>query len=284
MKPIHLLLAATLLSLPASLTAQQTTPPPSGEEVRKPDGEDKPKDKDKEKDKPKEERKPKPEGKDKDHHRGPKDGLRPEMRPTPFLGILAREPSPDLRAQAGLAEGFGLVVAEIMPESPAAKAGLKQHDVIVLLGDQRIVNVPQLSALVRAAGKDAEVEITVRRTGQDVKIKAKVEEKAMPVHPQMPPHPMMGQHPEMKERMEQFHHRMQEHRQHMERMGDHFRQHMRHFQEGMKGKDHGPERGREHHGKPGPQGGPDHHGKPGPQGGHERPEKPGQPRPEPTKA
>ena len=270
MKPLNLLLATSLLSLPVSLHAQQSPPPPTGEEVRKPDGEDKTKDK--EKDKPKDERKNKPEGKDKDHHRGPKDGPRPEMRPTPFLGIVAREPSPDLRAQAGLAEGFGLVVAELMPESPAAKAGLKQHDVVVMLGDQRIANVPQLSALIRAAGKDAEVELTLRRAGQDVKVKAKVEEKAMPVPPPMPPHPMMGHHPEMKERMEQFHHQMQERRQHMERMGDQMRQHMRHFQEGMKGKGHGP------------QGGPEHHGKPGHQGGPERPGKPSQPRPEPTNA
>jgi S1-C subfamily serine protease len=44
----------------------------------------------------------------------------------------------------------GVLVAEVMPESPAQKAGMKQYDVIVSLGGREVANFTELQeALAR---------------------------------------------------------------------------------------------------------------------------------------
>lgn len=112
-----------------------------------------------------------------DNHHGPQ----PEMKPASYIGVMTRGLGPELYAQTGLPEGFGLLVEEVMPDSPAQAAGLKQHDILVLLGDQRLVNQEQLSALIREQKKNAEVVFTVKRAGAEQKITVKIGEKMMPV-------------------------------------------------------------------------------------------------------
>ena len=107
-------------------------------------------------------------------HRGP------ELKPTPFIGVMTHSLSPEVRAQTGLGEGFGLLVEEVLPESPAKEGGLQQHDVLVLLGDQKLVNVEQLAVLVRNSAKGSELVFTIKRAGQEQKVTVKVGEKMMP--------------------------------------------------------------------------------------------------------
>lgn len=129
-------------------------------------------------------RPPRPEGERSE--RGDRGGLerrgpQPEMKPTSFIGVFTHPLSEEVRAHTGLPEGFGLIVEEVMPDSPAASAGLKQHDILVLLGDQKLVNQDQLSALVRAEKKDTEVTFTLKRGGTEQKVAVKIGEKMMPV-------------------------------------------------------------------------------------------------------
>ena len=102
------------------------------------------------------------------------------MKSTPFVGLMTRELPPEVAAQAGVQEGFGLLVEEVMDDSPAKTAGIQKHDVVVMFNDQRIVNRDQLSTLVRAEGKDKEVTLTIRRASQDQKISIKIGERMMP--------------------------------------------------------------------------------------------------------
>jgi len=108
-------------------------------------------------------------------------GPQPEMKPTAYIGVMTRGVPPEVRAQTGLAEGFGLLVEEVMPDSPAQKAGLQQHDVLILLGDQKLVNQEQLSTLVRAEKKDTDLAFTIKRSGSEQKLSIKVGERMMPV-------------------------------------------------------------------------------------------------------
>ncbi len=98
----------------------------------------------------------------------------------PFIGVVTRELEPEVRAQAGLQEGYGLLVVEIMPEGPAKSAGLQQHDVLVRLNDQKLVNVEQLQVLVRSQKKGDDITLTIRRAGAEQDVKIKVGEKKMP--------------------------------------------------------------------------------------------------------
>ena len=88
--------------------------------------------------------------------------------------------SPSLATQLGLPEGFGVVVEEVVPDSPAATAGLQQFDVLQMLDDQKLVDPNQLAVLIRSSGKDKEVTFTVLRKGAEQKLTLKIGERLMP--------------------------------------------------------------------------------------------------------
>ena len=60
-----------------------------------------------------------------------------------FLGIQPERVDPALRAQLDLPDGVGILVAEVVEGSPAARAGLKAFDVLHRLDDQILVNPEQ---------------------------------------------------------------------------------------------------------------------------------------------
>jgi len=104
----------------------------------------------------------------------------PRMKATPYLGVVSSPAHPALAAQLGLNEGFGLVVDEVLPESPAQAAGVQRHDVLKLLNEQQLTDPAQLGALVRSLGKDTEVALTLIRKGQEQKLTMKIGEKMLP--------------------------------------------------------------------------------------------------------
>lgn len=94
----------------------------------------------------------------------------PEKKPVAYIGLLTREVPAELRAQFALAEGFGLLVEEVLADSPAKAAGLKEYDVLVKLDDQQLVNMEQFMALVRAKKKGDAVQLTVITGGKETKV------------------------------------------------------------------------------------------------------------------
>lgn len=99
---------------------------------------------------------------------------------TPFVGIISRPAAPEVRSQLKLGVGFGLVIAEVIPDSPAAAAGLRESDILVRFNDQRLVSSEQLQALILDAGKDKDVSLTFFREGAQQSVTLKVAEKMMP--------------------------------------------------------------------------------------------------------
>ena len=90
---------------------------------------------------------------------GPSEGSRIETGV--FLGVMSLRVPEEVKAQLSLPAGFGLVVEAILPGSPAEKAGLLRHDVLLAFGDQELVNPEQLLALVRRRQKGDEVVLKV---------------------------------------------------------------------------------------------------------------------------
>ena len=111
--------------------------------------------------------------------RGAREGA--QMRMTSFIGVITREVAPEVRAHVGLPEGFGLMVAEVLPDSPAQAAGIQAHDILITLGDQRLAHVDQLMALVRERKKGDPIVLTLKRAGAEQKVTVTVSEKNMPV-------------------------------------------------------------------------------------------------------
>jgi hypothetical protein len=151
-------LALSLLLVVSQLTAQEKPP----EEVKRPDGDT-----------------PKEHAQSKEGEKGKRGG--PEMQAMVFLGVVTRPPSPEARAMSGVAEGFGLLVEEVMAESPAKAASIQRYDLITSFNDQRLVNQDQLAALVRSAGKDTEITLTIVRKGAEQKVTVKLGERMVPV-------------------------------------------------------------------------------------------------------
>ena len=86
--------------------------------------------------------------------------------------------------QLGLAKGFGLVVDYVVPDSPAATAGLQQNDILKMLNDQILIDPNQLRKLLQTFQDGTTVTLTILRKGQEQKVTAKLTKKEMPIYRQ----------------------------------------------------------------------------------------------------
>lgn len=86
--------------------------------------------------------------------------------PVTFLGVSATPPPRELAAHLPVPGDTGLVVEGIVPDSPAAKAGLQQSDVLTKLDDQILIHPRQLSVLVANRKEGETVKISYIRKGE----------------------------------------------------------------------------------------------------------------------
>jgi membrane-associated protease RseP (regulator of RpoE activity) len=82
-----------------------------------------------------------------------------------WIGVGCAELPPLLQAQLDLPDGQGVLVDVVVPESPAARAGLKAYDVISAVDGTPIADPQALAAAVGRAG-DREVKINYLRAGR----------------------------------------------------------------------------------------------------------------------
>lgn len=93
-------------------------------------------------------------------------GLRASPEKMAYLGVVVTQADDTLREQLKLPRGIGLNVIEVRPDTPAAKAGIKVHDVLEKFDDQLLCNGDQLSALVRSRDPGSKATITFIRQGK----------------------------------------------------------------------------------------------------------------------
>lgn len=113
--------------------------------------------------------------KDRDRDRGPK-------VPVTFLGVETSEVPRVVSEQLGLAKGFGLVVDYVVPDGPAAAAGVQQSDILKMLNDQILVQPDQLAKLIRSYPEGTNVTLTILRKGAETKITVKLAKKEVSSH------------------------------------------------------------------------------------------------------
>ena len=70
-----------------------------------------------------------------------------------------------ISGQAGEGDDVGVVVAEVLPGSPAAEAGLEAGDVIISLGGEPMYDITELSAAIKLRRPGETIELTIRRGG-----------------------------------------------------------------------------------------------------------------------
>lgn len=92
-----------------------------------------------------------------------------------WLGVVIQDLNPTLVEELGLKVTEGVVITEVVPDSPAAKAGLKEKDVIVALNKKPIKNASELRSYILLTKPGTEVVLDVVRNGQRLEIKVVVE-------------------------------------------------------------------------------------------------------------
>jgi serine protease Do len=100
-------------------------------------------------------------------------GDKMEKETVTFLGVEASPAPAALAAQLGLARGTGLVVGNVAPKS-AAEGVLQQHDILLKLDDQILIEPHQLSVLIRNHKEGDEVTLTYIRAGKQATAKVKL--------------------------------------------------------------------------------------------------------------
>jgi hypothetical protein len=82
-----------------------------------------------------------------------------------WLGVYASRPSPALQAQLKLSKDQGLLVEELQPESPAAKAGLQQYDILLKGNDKPLGSLEDLMQLIDRV-KEGKLTLDLLRAGK----------------------------------------------------------------------------------------------------------------------
>ncbi|MGH7420376.1 MAG: DegQ family serine endoprotease, partial [Candidatus Rokuibacteriota bacterium] len=94
-----------------------------------------------------------------------------------WLGVVIQDLDPELAAGFGVEEDAGVLVANVIKDSPGAAAGLKPGDVIVDFGGTAITDVPDLQKRVAAVEPGRAVPLTVVREKKTVTLSVKVGEQ-----------------------------------------------------------------------------------------------------------
>jgi S1-C subfamily serine protease len=93
-----------------------------------------------------------------------------------FLGVQTQPLTAQTKERLNVTAAKGVVIMEVLPDTPAAKAGLKRDDVIVSLAGKTITNPQELRDAVHAAGVGKDVSVTVLRGQEKKDIHVRLEE------------------------------------------------------------------------------------------------------------
>ncbi|MEY2573405.1 MAG: serine protease Do [Verrucomicrobiota bacterium] len=108
-----------------------------------------------------------------------------------YLGIQARP------ARDGVVENDGVIIDDVIPNSPASEAKLKRDDVIKKFNGHTVRNITELRSLVSQVELNKKVELEIARNGNTQKVSAEIKEQPAdyltsrnnPRQPQVPQQP-----------------------------------------------------------------------------------------------
>ena len=95
-----------------------------------------------------------------------------------YLGVQTQDVTSDRVGQLHLKEERGVEVTTVDQDAPASKAGLKEHDVIISVNDQKVESVEQLKRIIREIPAGRTVAIGISRDGQPMTLKAQLAERS----------------------------------------------------------------------------------------------------------
>jgi serine protease Do len=91
-----------------------------------------------------------------------------------WLGVKIQSIDEDTAAALGLSDANGALVTEVMPDGPAAMAGLKVNDAILTINGQTIADGKDLARHIASQNPDSAVDLKIRSTDNEQTIKVKL--------------------------------------------------------------------------------------------------------------
>lgn len=79
-----------------------------------------------------------------------------------WMGVFLADLIPEMAAEFGLPIREGVVIQDVLPGGPSDQSGIRQGDIILSMGENKVATVTDLTRLLRtefAAGQDIEVEL-----------------------------------------------------------------------------------------------------------------------------
>jgi serine protease Do len=96
-----------------------------------------------------------------------------------YMGILPQELTPDMAKEFNISNGHGVLVAQVEPNTPAAKAGLKVGDVITEVNGNSVEDANSFRLQVANFSPGSTVHLKVARSGQTVEVPVTLSEYNM---------------------------------------------------------------------------------------------------------
>ena len=89
-----------------------------------------------------------------------------------WLGVETNEVTAEKVKELKLPAECGVLLGKVVPDSPAAKAGLREHDVVTELNGQRVEGTAQFRRMIREIPAGRTAQLTVLRDGhsQDINV------------------------------------------------------------------------------------------------------------------
>ena len=93
-----------------------------------------------------------------------------------WLGVRIQSLTDDIADGLGLKDKKGALIAQVTPNGPGAKAGIKQGDVVEKFDGKDIPDMRSLPRIVAQTPIDKQVDVTLLRDGKQITVKATVGE------------------------------------------------------------------------------------------------------------
>ena len=94
-------------------------------------------------------------------------GAGPEPEPTAGFGLTLNNITPDIARQLRLESARGAVVVDVDPNSPAARAGLSEGDVVLRVGRTPVANAAEAQRELGKVPSGGTAFLRVLRDGQE---------------------------------------------------------------------------------------------------------------------
>jgi serine protease Do len=94
-----------------------------------------------------------------------------------YLGLYARDLTPQLAAQLGVGKISGVLVSEVYNNTPASKAGLQAGDILTTLGGKAVPDVQTLLSTVEKLPLQKALSINIVRDAKAMTLKLTIEEQ-----------------------------------------------------------------------------------------------------------